>query len=131
MFDGLNKLLYDLAGYFETIQSSHFLYLFCLAPLAGLQVYGYLSAGLTSMCSRVKITGSVMKTRLDSLLIEAAMTSEFTATERLRPFASLPSLIVAFSVLRNWPRFLYRAKTSLATPIKEMRQKKPQKKQNA
>uniref|UniRef100_A0A8C9SBG3 Uncharacterized protein n=1 Tax=Scleropages formosus TaxID=113540 RepID=A0A8C9SBG3_SCLFO len=29
--------------------------------------------GLTSMCSRVKITGSVINTRLDSLLIEAAI----------------------------------------------------------
>uniref|UniRef100_A0A665WB72 Uncharacterized protein n=1 Tax=Echeneis naucrates TaxID=173247 RepID=A0A665WB72_ECHNA len=43
---------------------------------------------LTSMCSRVKITGSLMNTRLDSLLSEAAMMSELTATET------------------NWPRFL-------------------------
>uniref|UniRef100_A0A671QWD2 Uncharacterized protein n=1 Tax=Sinocyclocheilus anshuiensis TaxID=1608454 RepID=A0A671QWD2_9TELE len=54
----------------------------------------------------VKITGSDINTRLDSLFIEAAMTSEFTATERLRPLASWPSFIVAFSVLRNCPRFL-------------------------
>uniref|UniRef100_A0A671PAW4 Uncharacterized protein n=1 Tax=Sinocyclocheilus anshuiensis TaxID=1608454 RepID=A0A671PAW4_9TELE len=58
------------------------------------------------MCSRVKITGSDINTRLDSLFIEAAMTSEFTDTERLRPLASWPSFIVAFSVLRNCPRFL-------------------------
>uniref|UniRef100_A0A3Q2Y857 Uncharacterized protein n=1 Tax=Hippocampus comes TaxID=109280 RepID=A0A3Q2Y857_HIPCM len=49
---------------------------------------------LTSMCSRVKTTGSLMKTRLDSLLIEAAMMSELT--DRL----------LAFSVLRNCPKFL-------------------------
>uniref|UniRef100_A0A3B4A9Z5 Uncharacterized protein n=1 Tax=Periophthalmus magnuspinnatus TaxID=409849 RepID=A0A3B4A9Z5_9GOBI len=59
---------------------------------------------LTSMCSRVKTTGSLMKTRLDSLLIEAT---------------SLAILIVAFSVLRNCPRFLYRTKTSLATPTQK------------
>uniref|UniRef100_A0AAY4ENA3 Uncharacterized protein n=1 Tax=Denticeps clupeoides TaxID=299321 RepID=A0AAY4ENA3_9TELE len=61
---------------------------------------------LTSMCSRVKITGSDKNTRLDSLLMDAAMTSEFTATERLCALASFPSLMVAFSVLRNCPRFL-------------------------
>uniref|UniRef100_A0A3Q3WAN9 Uncharacterized protein n=1 Tax=Mola mola TaxID=94237 RepID=A0A3Q3WAN9_MOLML len=33
---------------------------------------------LTLMCFRVKITGSLMNTRLDSLLIEAAMMSELT-----------------------------------------------------
>uniref|UniRef100_A0A8C3AB52 Uncharacterized protein n=1 Tax=Cyclopterus lumpus TaxID=8103 RepID=A0A8C3AB52_CYCLU len=49
-----------------------------------------LEGRLTSMCSRVKITGSLMNTRLDSLLIEAAMMSELTATD----------------TLRNWPRFL-------------------------
>uniref|UniRef100_A0A8C5HEA4 Uncharacterized protein n=1 Tax=Gouania willdenowi TaxID=441366 RepID=A0A8C5HEA4_GOUWI len=48
------------------------------------------SGRLTSMCSRVKITGSLMNTRLDSLLIEAAMMSELTATE----------------TLRNWLKFL-------------------------
>uniref|UniRef100_A0A3Q3CSB3 Uncharacterized protein n=3 Tax=Pseudocrenilabrinae TaxID=318546 RepID=A0A3Q3CSB3_HAPBU len=47
---------------------------------------GWTSSGLTSMCSRVKITGSLMNTRLDSLLIEAAMMSELTATETLRAF---------------------------------------------
>uniref|UniRef100_A0A8B9JTZ7 Uncharacterized protein n=1 Tax=Astyanax mexicanus TaxID=7994 RepID=A0A8B9JTZ7_ASTMX len=124
MFDGLNKLLYDLAGYCGKRESLRSPYLFRLAPVSHCAyslcvcVCVCLSAGLTSMCSSVKITGSVMKTRLDSLLIEAAMTSEFTATERLRPFPSLASLIVAFSVLRNWPKFLYRAKTNFATPVK-------------
>uniref|UniRef100_A0A3B3QJC1 Uncharacterized protein n=1 Tax=Paramormyrops kingsleyae TaxID=1676925 RepID=A0A3B3QJC1_9TELE len=64
------------------------------------------SGGLTSMCSRVKITGSVINTRLDSLLIEAEIICEFTATEWFCLLASLPNLIVAFSVLRNCPRFL-------------------------
>uniref|UniRef100_A0A673H8J3 Uncharacterized protein n=2 Tax=Sinocyclocheilus TaxID=75365 RepID=A0A673H8J3_9TELE len=59
-----------------------------------------------TLLNAVKITGSDINTRLDSLFIEAAMTSEFTATERLRPLASWPSFIVAFSVLRNCPRFL-------------------------
>uniref|UniRef100_A0A3Q2CGS1 Uncharacterized protein n=1 Tax=Cyprinodon variegatus TaxID=28743 RepID=A0A3Q2CGS1_CYPVA len=40
---------------------------------------------LTSMCCKVKMTGSLIKTRLDSLLIEAAMMSELTATVTLRP----------------------------------------------
>uniref|UniRef100_A0A3B3WWD6 Uncharacterized protein n=1 Tax=Poecilia mexicana TaxID=48701 RepID=A0A3B3WWD6_9TELE len=55
------------------------------------------SLGLTSMCCKVKMTGSLINTRLDSLLIEAAMMSELTATVTLRPF-------------------LYSTKTSLATP---------------
>uniref|UniRef100_A0A8C9S5L4 Uncharacterized protein n=1 Tax=Scleropages formosus TaxID=113540 RepID=A0A8C9S5L4_SCLFO len=58
------------------------------------------------MCSRVKITGLLTNTRLDSLLIEAAIMSEFTATEWFRPLTSLPNLMVAFSVLRNCPRRL-------------------------
>uniref|UniRef100_A0A3Q0S605 Uncharacterized protein n=1 Tax=Amphilophus citrinellus TaxID=61819 RepID=A0A3Q0S605_AMPCI len=44
---------------------------------------GWTSSRLTSMCSRVKITGSLMNTRLDSLLIEAAMMSELTWAEAL------------------------------------------------
>uniref|UniRef100_A0A3P9PGG0 Uncharacterized protein n=1 Tax=Poecilia reticulata TaxID=8081 RepID=A0A3P9PGG0_POERE len=52
---------------------------------------------LTSMCCKVKMTGSLINTRLDSLLIEAAMMSELTATVTFRPF-------------------LYSTKTSLATP---------------
>uniref|UniRef100_A0A3Q2NUT0 Uncharacterized protein n=1 Tax=Fundulus heteroclitus TaxID=8078 RepID=A0A3Q2NUT0_FUNHE len=40
---------------------------------------------LTSMCCKVKMTGSLINTRLDSLLIEAAMMSELTATVTLRP----------------------------------------------
>uniref|UniRef100_A0A8C1RR57 Uncharacterized protein n=1 Tax=Cyprinus carpio TaxID=7962 RepID=A0A8C1RR57_CYPCA len=59
-----------------------------------------------TLLNAVKITGSDINTRLDSLFMEAAMTSEFTAMERLRPLASWPSFIVAFSVLRNCPRFL-------------------------
>uniref|UniRef100_A0A8C4I018 Uncharacterized protein n=1 Tax=Dicentrarchus labrax TaxID=13489 RepID=A0A8C4I018_DICLA len=63
---------------------------------------GWTSTGrLTSKCRRVKITGSLMNTRLDSLLIEAAMMSELTATDT------------------NWPRFLYSTKTSLATPVEQ------------
>uniref|UniRef100_A0A8C6WPS2 Uncharacterized protein n=1 Tax=Neogobius melanostomus TaxID=47308 RepID=A0A8C6WPS2_9GOBI len=83
---------------------------------------------LTSMCSRVNTTGSLMKIRLDSLLIEAAMMSELTATDTLRPYASFAMRIVAFSVLRNWPRFLYRTKTSLATPTQTKKKKQRGKK---
>lgn len=56
------------------------------------------------MCGRVKSTGSVKYTRLDSLLIETEMTWEFTAMVLLRPIKSAPSFMVAFSVLRNCPR---------------------------
>ena len=61
-------------------------------------------AGLTSRCSRVKTTGSETKTRLDSLLMEAEMMCEFTATAWLSlpsPSTSRSILMVAFSVLRN------------------------------
>uniref|UniRef100_A0A8C3HVE8 Uncharacterized protein n=1 Tax=Chrysemys picta bellii TaxID=8478 RepID=A0A8C3HVE8_CHRPI len=51
-------------------------------------------------------TGSVRYTRLDSLLMEAAMTWEFTAMVLFRPTKSLPSFMVAFSVLRNRPKLL-------------------------
>lgn len=44
------------------------------------------------------------------------MMSELTATDTLRPYASLAILMVAFSAVRNWLRFLYSTKTSLATP---------------
>uniref|UniRef100_A0A8C3SV47 Uncharacterized protein n=1 Tax=Chelydra serpentina TaxID=8475 RepID=A0A8C3SV47_CHESE len=54
----------------------------------------------------VKSTGSVRYTRLDSLLMEAAMTWEFTAMVLFRPTKSLPSFMVAFSVLRNRPKLL-------------------------
>uniref|UniRef100_A0A3P9JG51 Uncharacterized protein n=3 Tax=Oryzias TaxID=8089 RepID=A0A3P9JG51_ORYLA len=73
---------------------------------SGVCSLGWTSSLLTSMCSKVKITGSLMNTRLDSLLIEAAMMSELTATDTLRPYASFAILMVAFSVLRNWLRFL-------------------------
>uniref|UniRef100_A0A8C2T981 Uncharacterized protein n=1 Tax=Coturnix japonica TaxID=93934 RepID=A0A8C2T981_COTJA len=56
--------------------------------------------------SEVKYTGSVRYTRLDSLLIEAAMTWELTAIVLFRPAKSLPSFMVAFSVLRKRPRLL-------------------------
>uniref|UniRef100_A0A8C7LA35 Uncharacterized protein n=1 Tax=Oncorhynchus kisutch TaxID=8019 RepID=A0A8C7LA35_ONCKI len=71
-------------------------------PPYGTPDHGWILGRLTSMCSRVKITGSVMNTRLDSLLMEAAMMSEFTATDTF--------------LLRNCPRFLYITNTSLATP---------------
>uniref|UniRef100_A0A8B9Q4V1 Uncharacterized protein n=1 Tax=Apteryx owenii TaxID=8824 RepID=A0A8B9Q4V1_APTOW len=56
--------------------------------------------------SIVKCTGSVRYTRLDSLLMEAAMTWEFTAMVLFRPAKSLPSFMVAFSVLRKRPKLL-------------------------
>uniref|UniRef100_A0A8C5EVZ6 Uncharacterized protein n=1 Tax=Gopherus evgoodei TaxID=1825980 RepID=A0A8C5EVZ6_9SAUR len=56
--------------------------------------------------SQVKSTGSVRYTRLDSLLMEAAMTWEFTAMVLFRPTKSLSSFMVAFSVLRNRPKLL-------------------------
>uniref|UniRef100_A0A8C7HNR0 Uncharacterized protein n=1 Tax=Oncorhynchus kisutch TaxID=8019 RepID=A0A8C7HNR0_ONCKI len=60
--------------------------------------------GLTSRCSRVKMTGSDTNTRLDSLVMEAARMCELTVrSERLRP---PPPRRVAFSVLRNRPRCL-------------------------
>uniref|UniRef100_A0A8D0GFE0 Uncharacterized protein n=1 Tax=Sphenodon punctatus TaxID=8508 RepID=A0A8D0GFE0_SPHPU len=71
---------------------------------------------VTSRWERVKMTGSMRKTRLDSLLMEAAMTCEFTTSEGLRDPASLPSLTVAFSVERKKPRLLYRINTTFTTP---------------
>uniref|UniRef100_A0A8C0KQZ1 Uncharacterized protein n=1 Tax=Canis lupus dingo TaxID=286419 RepID=A0A8C0KQZ1_CANLU len=53
---------------------------------------------------KVKSTGSVKYTRLDSLLIETEMTWEFTAMVLFRPIKSAPSFMVAFSVLRNCPK---------------------------
>uniref|UniRef100_A0A5F8H6K1 Uncharacterized protein n=1 Tax=Monodelphis domestica TaxID=13616 RepID=A0A5F8H6K1_MONDO len=57
----------------------------------------------------VKMTGSMRKTRLDSLLMEAAMTWEFT-TSAAPPGppepASPASFTVAFSVDRKRPRLL-------------------------
>uniref|UniRef100_A0A4W4ES85 Uncharacterized protein n=1 Tax=Electrophorus electricus TaxID=8005 RepID=A0A4W4ES85_ELEEL len=57
-------------------------------------------------CFRVKTTGTVRNTRLDSLFIDAAMTCELTA--KLRPPGPGPTSIfmVAFSVERKEPRFL-------------------------
>uniref|UniRef100_A0A6I8PK89 Uncharacterized protein n=1 Tax=Ornithorhynchus anatinus TaxID=9258 RepID=A0A6I8PK89_ORNAN len=68
----------------------------------------------------VKSTGSVRYTRLDSLLIEAEITWEFTAMVLLRPTKSPASFMVAFSVLRNCPKLLYIMNTNFARPeIKE------------
>lgn len=65
--------------------------------------------GLTSKWATVKMTGSMRKTRLDSLLIEAAMTCELTTREAppgpLDP-ASPASFTVAFSVDKKRPRLL-------------------------
>uniref|UniRef100_A0A8C0H9P9 Uncharacterized protein n=1 Tax=Chelonoidis abingdonii TaxID=106734 RepID=A0A8C0H9P9_CHEAB len=61
---------------------------------------------LTSRWERVKMTGSMRKTRLDSLLIEAAMTCELTTRAGLGAPASPLSLTVAFSVERKKPRLL-------------------------
>uniref|UniRef100_A0A2K5ZS37 Uncharacterized protein n=1 Tax=Mandrillus leucophaeus TaxID=9568 RepID=A0A2K5ZS37_MANLE len=64
---------------------------------------------LTSRWATVKMTGSMRKTRLDSLLMDAAMTCEFT-TREAPPGppgpASPASLTVAFSVDRKRPRLL-------------------------
>uniref|UniRef100_A0A3B3SUZ7 Uncharacterized protein n=1 Tax=Paramormyrops kingsleyae TaxID=1676925 RepID=A0A3B3SUZ7_9TELE len=60
----------------------------------------------TCRCLMVYTTGSVRNTRLDSLLMDAAMTCELTT--RLRPPdpGSTSILTVAFSVERKDPRFL-------------------------
>ena len=64
---------------------------------------------LTSRWATVKMTGSIRKTRLDSLLMDAAMTCEFTTREAPpgppEP-ASPASFTVAFSVDRKRPRLL-------------------------
>uniref|UniRef100_I3MVD3 Uncharacterized protein n=1 Tax=Ictidomys tridecemlineatus TaxID=43179 RepID=I3MVD3_ICTTR len=64
---------------------------------------------LTSRWATVKMTGSMRKTRLDSLLMEAAMTWEFT-TREAPPGPPVPaspaSFTVAFSVDRKRPRLL-------------------------
>ncbi|KAJ0011544.1 hypothetical protein NQD34_012519, partial [Periophthalmus magnuspinnatus] len=77
---------------------------------------------LTSRCSRVKITGSAVNTRLDSLVMEADRMWELTVSERLRRLGSPGPRSVAFSVLKNCPRCLYRTKTSLATPAPKKEQ---------
>uniref|UniRef100_A0A3P8Z764 Uncharacterized protein n=1 Tax=Esox lucius TaxID=8010 RepID=A0A3P8Z764_ESOLU len=64
---------------------------------------------LSTVCGRclsVKTTGSVRNTLLDSLLMEAAMTWEFTAKPRPPSPASSSIFTVAFSVDRKEPRFL-------------------------
>uniref|UniRef100_A0A8C0D976 Uncharacterized protein n=1 Tax=Balaenoptera musculus TaxID=9771 RepID=A0A8C0D976_BALMU len=64
---------------------------------------------LTSRWATVKMTGSMRKTRLDSLLMDAAMTWEFTTREappRPPAPASPANFTVAFSVDRKRPRLL-------------------------
>uniref|UniRef100_A0A8C7ZID4 Uncharacterized protein n=1 Tax=Oryzias sinensis TaxID=183150 RepID=A0A8C7ZID4_9TELE len=74
---------------------------------------------ITRRCLSVKTTGSVRNTRLDSLLIEAASTSELTAKRFLSWFDPSSSIFtVAFSVDRKSPRFLYRMKTTFTCPEK-------------
>uniref|UniRef100_A0A8C8YD92 Uncharacterized protein n=1 Tax=Prolemur simus TaxID=1328070 RepID=A0A8C8YD92_PROSS len=67
------------------------------------------TAQLTSRWATVKMTGSMRKTRLDSLLMDAAMTCEFT-TREAPPWPPTPaspaSFTVAFSVDRKRPRLL-------------------------
>uniref|UniRef100_A0A8C2LAB2 Uncharacterized protein n=1 Tax=Cricetulus griseus TaxID=10029 RepID=A0A8C2LAB2_CRIGR len=64
---------------------------------------------LTSKWATVKMTGSMRKTRLDSLLMDAAMTCEFTTSEA-PPEPLVPdspaSFTVAFSVDKNRPKLL-------------------------
>uniref|UniRef100_A0A8C8USB5 Uncharacterized protein n=1 Tax=Peromyscus maniculatus bairdii TaxID=230844 RepID=A0A8C8USB5_PERMB len=64
---------------------------------------------LTSKWATVKMTGSMRKTRLDSLLMDAAMTCEFT-TREAPPGPPVPaspaSFTVAFSVDKNRPKLL-------------------------
>lgn len=67
----------------------------------------------------MKTTGSVRKTLLDSLLMEAAMMCELTASRFLSchgPSASI--FTVAFSVDRKEPKFLYITNTTLTCPAK-------------
>uniref|UniRef100_A0A8C9S4J7 Uncharacterized protein n=1 Tax=Scleropages formosus TaxID=113540 RepID=A0A8C9S4J7_SCLFO len=56
--------------------------------------------------STVKTTGSVRNTRLDSLLMDAAMTCELTARPCPPEPGSTSILTVAFSVDKKEPRFL-------------------------
>ncbi|KAG9279049.1 hypothetical protein AMEX_G4512 [Astyanax mexicanus] len=60
----------------------------------------------TCRCLRVKTTGTVRNTRLDSLLMEAVMTCVLTAKPRPPSAGSTSILTVAFSVERKEPRFL-------------------------
>ena len=65
----------------------------------------------------MKTTGSVRNTRLDSLLMEAAITWELTARRFLSWLGPSTSIFtVAFSVDRKDPRFLYRMNTTLTCP---------------
>uniref|UniRef100_A0A6I8SCJ9 Uncharacterized protein n=1 Tax=Xenopus tropicalis TaxID=8364 RepID=A0A6I8SCJ9_XENTR len=70
--------------------------------------FPFLSSSLcfTCRCGRVNITGSIRKTLLDSLFIEAAMICEFTTSECPVELLSPPLRTVEFSVDRNRPRLL-------------------------
>uniref|UniRef100_A0A8C5Q760 Uncharacterized protein n=1 Tax=Leptobrachium leishanense TaxID=445787 RepID=A0A8C5Q760_9ANUR len=72
--------------------------------------------GVTCRCGSVNITGSIKKTLLDSLLIEAAMICEFTTSECPVEPLSPPIRTVEFSVDKNRPRLLYKTKTTFTTP---------------
>lgn len=73
--------------------------------------------GVTLRCLSVKTTGSVRNTRLDSLLMEAAMTCELTASRLVPCRGPSPSILtVAFSVDRKEPKFLYITNTTLTWP---------------
>lgn len=65
----------------------------------------------------MKTTGSVRKTLLDSLLMEAAITWELTAKRFLSWLGPSTSIFtVAFSVDRKDPKFLYRMNTTFTCP---------------
>uniref|UniRef100_A0A3Q1JI05 Uncharacterized protein n=1 Tax=Anabas testudineus TaxID=64144 RepID=A0A3Q1JI05_ANATE len=65
-----------------------------------------LDSEATWRCLRVKTTGSVRNTRLDSLLMEAEITWELTFRCFLRLGPSTSIFTVAFSVNRKAPKFL-------------------------
>lgn len=68
---------------------------------------GYWLHEATCRCLRVKTTGSMRNTLLDSLLMEAAITCELTARRFLSWLGPSISIFkVAFSVDRKDPRFL-------------------------
>lgn len=69
--------------------------------------YGERESGVfTCRCLRVKLTGSVKNTRLDSLFMEAEITWELTARVLPPDLSSTSVFTVAFWVDRKGPRFL-------------------------
>lgn len=79
----------------------------------------------TFRCLSVKTTGSVRNTLLDSLLIEAAIIWELTASRFLSCLGPSTSIFtVAFSVDRKDPKFLYITNTTLTCPVSGGRQMK-------